>query len=192
MRAGVGLDAQALRAAPDLAAQLRIDDLRQSGWSVTGPTREGDGLTWVRASKPFSTPAQATAVMNELGGPQSPFQNLVLHQTRTLLKSKTAFSGVVDLSGGLSGFIDPDLRAKVGDDFKLDDSAFRFEVTARLPGETKVWRPPVGQRTVLQASAQGWRLVPVLPATGALVCATLAAGLTLRRRRSSASNRRGT
>ncbi|MDQ6909709.1 MAG: hypothetical protein M3Z84_02830, partial [Actinomycetota bacterium] len=94
VRAGVGLDAEATRAAPDLAAQLRIDDLRQSGWAVTGPTQEGDGLTWVRASKPFSTPAQATAVMNELGGPQSPFQNLVLRQTRTLLKSKTALSGV--------------------------------------------------------------------------------------------------
>jgi hypothetical protein len=183
VRAGVGLDADAAKAAPDLAAELRVDDLRQSGWTVTGPSQEGDGLTWVRASKAFSTPAQATSVMNELSGPQGPFQNLVLRQTRTLLKSRTAFSGAVDLSGGLSGFVDPDLHSKIGDDFKLDGSAFRFEVTARLPGETKVWRPPVGRKTVLQASAEGWRLVPALPAAAALLCAVAAVVLVIRRRR---------
>ncbi|HEX8769662.1 MAG TPA: hypothetical protein VF711_02705 [Acidimicrobiales bacterium] len=183
VRAGVGLDADALKAAPDLATQLRVDDLRQSGWTVTGPSSEGDGLTWVRASKPFSTPGQASAVMGELAGVDGPFRDLALRQSRTLLKSKTAFYGVADFSAGTSAFVDPDLRAKLGDDLKLDNQAFRFEVTARLPGETKMWSPPVGQRTVLQASAEGWRLVPVVPAAVALLCAAAAVVLVVRRRR---------
>jgi len=186
VRAAVGLDADASKAAPDLAKQLRVDDLRQAGWTVTGPDNEGDGLTWVRASKPFSTPAQATAVMNELGGPKGPFRELVLRQHRSLLKSQTEFSGVVDLSEGLSAFVDPELQTKLGDSFKLDSGAFRFEVRADLPGTTRVWNPPIGQRTVLNASAESWRLVPVVPAVVALLCAGAAVLLVIRRRRRKA------
>ncbi|MDQ6927384.1 MAG: hypothetical protein M3159_01825, partial [Actinomycetota bacterium] len=89
VRAAVALDAQAAQGAPDLGAQLRVDDLRQAGWTVRGPTKESDGLTWVRASKPFSTPARATAILGELTGPQGPFRTLTLTQSRSLLKSRT-------------------------------------------------------------------------------------------------------
>ncbi|HUQ63332.1 MAG TPA: hypothetical protein VM121_06245 [Acidimicrobiales bacterium] len=183
MRAGVGLDVEAAKATPRLAEQLRVDDLRQSGWTVTGPQQEDDGLLWVRASKRFSTPGQATEVMNELGGIDGPFRDLTLRQDRTLLKSRTTFSGVVDLSGGMSTFLDPDLKAKLGDTFKPDEGAFRFAVTARFPGGTKEWSPPLGQKTVLHASAESWRLVPVVPAMVALLCAAAAILLVVRRRR---------
>lgn len=191
VRAAVGLDADAARGAPDLAKQLRVDDLRQSGWTVTGPDNEGDGLTWVRASKPFSTPAQANAVMNELGGTSGPFRNLVLRQDRTLLKSRTTFSGVVDLTDGMSAFVDPDLKTKLGDSFKLDDKSFRFEFTARLPGTEKAWQPPLGQSTALEASAESWRLIPAVPAALAVLCAGTAVVFVVRRR-SSAPDRRPT
>jgi hypothetical protein len=180
VRAGVALDAEAAKAAPDLASQLRVDDLRQAGWAVTGPRQEGDGLTWVRASKPFATPAEATAVMAELGGS---FRDLSLRQDRSLIKSRTTFSGVVDLTAGLSAFVDPDLQAKLGDSFKPDPGAFRFEVTARLPGAERVWRPAVGLRTVLHASAESWRLVPVVPGAAAVLCGVAAVVLVVRRRR---------
>jgi hypothetical protein len=183
VRAGVGLDAEAAQGAPELAKQLRVDDLRQSGWTVTGPAKEDDGLTWVRASKPFSTPAQATEFMNELAGADGPFRDLALDQDRTLLKNRTTFSAAVDLSHGMSAFVDADLKAKLGDDLKVDEGAFDFKVTARLPGETKTWNPPLGQTTVLQASAESWRLIPVVPATIAVLCAAAAILLVVRRRR---------
>ena len=51
VRAGVGLDADALHQIPDLRQQLKVDDLRKAGWTVVGPRKEGDGRTWVRATK---------------------------------------------------------------------------------------------------------------------------------------------
>nr|MDQ6928118.1 hypothetical protein [Actinomycetota bacterium] len=122
-------------------------------------------------------------ILGELTGPQGPFRTLTLTQSRSLLKSRTTFSGVVDLTGGTSAFVDPELRSKLGDGFKLDEKAFRFEVTARLPGETKTWSPPLGQQTVLHASAAGWRVVPVVPAVVAFLCAVGAVLLVVRRRR---------
>ena len=61
--AGVGLDADAVKEIGDPATALRVDDLRRAGWQVEGPRREDDGLTWVRASKPFADPEQAMASM---------------------------------------------------------------------------------------------------------------------------------
>jgi hypothetical protein len=107
----------------------------------------------------------------------------VLRQERSLLKSRTTFSGVVELTGGMSSFVDPDLRAKLGDSFKVDDGAFRFRVEARLPGTDKVWQPPFGHRTVLRASTSSWRLVPAVPAALALLCALAAVVLVIRRPR---------
>ena len=49
----VGLDDEAVAKAGDLGSQLRVDDLRAAGWTVTDPTKEADGYTWVRATKPF-------------------------------------------------------------------------------------------------------------------------------------------
>src|SRR5205823_6678314 len=76
VRAGVGLDADAVKQVPDLASQLKVDDLRRAGWTVTGPRKEGDALTWVRASKPFSRPQDAARVVAELNGPNGPFRAL--------------------------------------------------------------------------------------------------------------------
>src|SRR5436305_3505228 len=119
--AGVGLDAEALAEVGDPATALRVDDLRQAGWEVVGPRKEGDGLTWVRVSKPFADPDQATADMAELSGPGGPFKDFRLVRTKSLLRSKTTFTGVLDLAGGLSGLSDPDLTAKLGDvDLGLD------------------------------------------------------------------------
>ena len=36
---GVGLDDEAVAKAGDLGSQLRVDDLRAAGWTVTGPPR---------------------------------------------------------------------------------------------------------------------------------------------------------
>ena len=66
---------------PDLAAELQVDDLRRAGWRIVGPRREADGLTWVRASHPFSTPAGARRVIAQLTGPGGPFRGFALTHT---------------------------------------------------------------------------------------------------------------
>ena len=67
------------RAPADLAHQLRVDDLRAGGWQVVGPRKESDGLTWVRASKPFADPAEAERIVADLSGPTGPFHSFRAH-----------------------------------------------------------------------------------------------------------------
>lgn len=207
--AGVGLDAGALEEVDDLATALRVDDLRQAGWQVDPPRREGDGLTWVRAAKPFADPEEAAAVLGELSGPDGPFRDLRLVRTRSLTRSETTFTGTVDLSGGLAGLSDPELAETLADvDLGLDleglrrrfgdDLAEAVEVrfTAGLPGDLTtnapgrdgdraLWTPEPGQTVELEASSEAFRIDPVIPiAAGAVV--VVMAGLVVlgvRRRR---------
>jgi hypothetical protein len=205
--AGVGVDADALKQVGDLAAALRVDDLRQAGWDVQGPKKEGDGLTWVRASKPFADPASAQTTMAELSGPDGPFRDFHLVRTKTLLRSRTTFTGVVDLSHGLAGLADPDLTAKLGDvDLGLDLDGLRkrfgddlatsvqVEVAAGLTGKVTtnaphrdggraVWTPELGQTVQLQATSSAFRIDPRLPAAAGGLVLLLAVALLARRRR---------
>ncbi|MDQ4132131.1 MAG: hypothetical protein M3179_02755 [Actinomycetota bacterium] len=210
VRAGVGLDADALDKAGDLSGTLEIDDLRQAGWDVVGPRQEGDGLTWVRASKPFSSPEQADRILAELSGPEGPFRNLHLVQRRSFFHTRTSFNGEVDLSGGLTAFVDPQLEERLGGALGFDLEAlrkqfgpelgdvFRVEFIARLPGSVRAstgqssdgraeWLIEPGQRVNLDAQAAVLNLVPWLPAIGALlaVAAALAVALWHRRRSDS-------
>ena len=207
--AGLGLDADALKELGDPATALRVDDMRKAGWQVDGPRREDDGLTWVRASKPFAGPEQAAAVLGELNGPDGPFRDFRVVRTKSLTRSRTTFTGTVDLSGGLTGLSDPELAAAMGDvDIGLDLEGLRrrfgddlaravvVEVTAGLPGKTTtnapsrkgdraVWAPEPGQTVQLEASSSALRVDPLLIAAagGALVLVAAGLILALRRRR---------
>ena len=185
VRAAVGLDGNALRAVGDLAAALRVDDLRAVGWEVEGPRPEGDGLTWVRASRSFSDVDEARLALSQISGPDGPFRNLTFDRERSFLRTRTRLSGAVDLSGGLAGFADADLRTLLGDTVRLDpeglraelgadlDRAVQVQFEARLPGSVRsnapersgnrsVWRPLVGQQLTIEASSSGLK-VPVVP-----------------------------
>jgi len=148
VRAGVGFDAEALAQIGDLGAALRTDDLRQAGWEILGPTTEDDGLTWVRASKGFADPQEAAVVAAQLNAPGGPFTDLRVTRDRSLLRTRTSFAGVVDLSAGLASLSDDELQAALGDfDLGLDleglrrrfgDSLadrVRVQVSATLPGK---------------------------------------------------------
>ncbi|MBV8304939.1 MAG: hypothetical protein JOZ04_12055, partial [Acidimicrobiia bacterium] len=113
VRAGVGLDDDALQQIPNLAQQLRVDDLERSGWTVAGPRKEADGRTWVRATKPFANPAGAATAMRELNGPDGPFKDFRLTVERSFLRTKTSFSGTVDRVGA-QGLADPKLQQQLG------------------------------------------------------------------------------
>ena len=203
--AGVGLDDEAVREVGDLATALRLDDVRAAGWQVDPPRKEGDGLTWIRASKPFAQPEQVPAIVAELNGPDGPFRGFTVTRTKSLTRTKTTFTGTVDLAAGLTGLTDAELTAALGDiDLGLDADGLRtrfgdrlkVQASAGLPGEITtnapardggraVWAPELGQTIQLEASGSAFRVDPRLPiaAGAALLLAVGLLALLLRRRR---------
>ena len=178
VQATVTLDADAVAQLPDLAGDLRVDDLRQAGWEVTGPRPHGDGGAEIVASKPYSSAAEAAAVVAELAGPAGPFRDFRVEQERSFLRTRTSFLGTVDLSAGLDGFSDDALRERLGGsglgltpeqlEARLGgspDRVFAFRVVAALPGKVEsnapgaaggpaVWEPKLGEQLSLVASSE--------------------------------------
>ena len=184
VRAGVGLDGEALRELGDPAEELRLDDLRQSGWDVSGPEEEGDGLTWVRVAKRFGTADEAATVAAELSGPDGPFRDFRLERSRSFFKTRTSFSGLVDLSRGLAGLSDPALAERLGDhDLGLDRlrEGVTVKVEAALPGRTQTWEPAIGEQVRMEAASEVWNLLPLLPAAACVVFAAAAVAVLMRR-----------
>lgn len=198
VQVGVGLDEEALARIPDLAAQLRVDDLEQAGWDVADPVEE-DGFTWVRATKPFATPEEASAVLAEVTGAAGPVRDFTLTRERSLARTELGLRGTVDLSGGLEAFSDPDLAARLdGLPFGREleellggtpqDEAVRFTVYVGMPGAVTsnapeeapgaaLWHPRLGGEPVaLEASSSELRTTTVAwlaVAAGAVVVLVL-------------------
>ena len=198
IRAGVGLDREALAQVPDLAGQLQVDDLRRAGWRVVGPQRERDGLTWIRASHPFASPAGARRAVAQLAGPGGPFRGFALTHGGSRFRSRVRFTGTVDLGTGLAGFADAELERRLGAANPGVDAAtlkrrfgvdlerlLKVRVTARLPGRVRTWRPRVGAPPVrLDASSVAWDVRALgLTGVGALALALGAVTLLAGRRR---------
>jgi hypothetical protein len=202
----VALDDDAVSRFGDLAGELRVDDLRQAGWQVEGPRKEDDGLTWVRASRSFSGADEANAVLSQLSGPDGPFRDLRLTHSRSLLRTTTRLTGVVDLGAGAAAFGDADLAGRVGDTLPLDLNRLRNELgadadeelqvafEADLPGSVRanapqeggraVWRPALGQQVPVEASSEALALVPLVPVVaGLLLLAVVGAAFLVWRRR---------
>ena len=179
VRAAIGLDDEAVRELGDPATELRLDDLRESGWTVTGPAREPDGLTWVRLTKPFAEPEGAGRIAAELSGADGPFREFAVSRRRTFARTVTRFTGLVDLSKGLAGLSDPALAQAVGETgYRLDPDALgdrvQVRVEASLPGRTQTWQPRLGEQLRLDIESQTWNTRPVAAAVAALVFALAA------------------
>ncbi len=110
----VDADAQVVAAAPGLAEDLRVDDLRDAGWEVQGPAPSAGGGLRVVLTRPFASPEQATAVLAQLSGPQGPFHGLTLTREASPTAVRLALAGEVGVEGGMAAFADPDLLAAVG------------------------------------------------------------------------------
>ena len=111
----VGFDDDALRRVGDLDQQLRVDDLTQAGWTVDPAVKEGD-TTWVRAHHAFADPAQATALVGQLSGPDGPYRDVLVERSESLLSATYSVSGVIDPTAGFTMFGDPELLSAMGGD----------------------------------------------------------------------------
>jgi len=130
---GVGLDEEATASTLDFEEQLPIEDLVETGWVVAPPAIEPDGLTWVRAQKPFSRPDQLGPLMTEIAGEGGPFENFELIRTRSFARTQWEFSGEVDFRDGLESFTDPALvRELEGQPFGRSEEALRTEAGGSL------------------------------------------------------------
>ncbi|CAN5164198.1 hypothetical protein BH24ACT1_BH24ACT1_10400 [soil metagenome] len=177
----VDLDEEAANRLPDLAAQLRLDDLAAAGWDVEGPTATTGGSTLIVATKTFATPEDATQVLRDVSGPSGPLRGFEVVRRSSFLSTDYTFTGVVDLSAGVEGFVDEELRRSLeGSDLSLAradleeltgaplEETFRFQVRATLPGsltvagtgteegDTALWRPVVGERLTLAATSEAF------------------------------------
>ncbi|MDQ3980026.1 MAG: hypothetical protein M3314_10805 [Actinomycetota bacterium] len=186
VRAGIGLDGEALRELGDPARELRLEDLRQSGWDVIGPERDDDGLTWVRVAKRFATPEDASRVAAELSGQEGPFRDFRLERSRSFFKTRTSFSGLIDLSRGLAGLNDPALQEKLGDhDLGLERvrEGVKVRVEAELPGRTQSWEPALGEQVRMEVASEAWNLLPLVPAAAGVLFAVAALAVSVAARR---------
>ncbi len=203
----VGLDDDALRRAPNFVQSLRIDDLRNTGWTVTGPVKDTDGFTYVEATKPFADPQEAAQVFAQISGPNGPFRNFQITRTRSFARTKIGFTGTVDFTGGLNSFGDSDLAQQldgnpVGQDLKaLEqqlndtlDNVFQIRIAVQLPGSVTsnapgqatngaVWSPRLSQTGAVQltASSTSTRWVTILGAIAAVVGALVVVALLVAR-----------
>ena len=204
VRAVISLDKEAAAQVPDLARQLRLEDLEAAGWVVDGPRPSEGGGVVLEVSKGFASPAGATQVLQELGGEGGPFSSLRVSRQASLWKTKTALRGTVDLSKGLDAFGDARLTEQLGGPgLGLDQAAVERElgrplaealtvrVVGRLPGDTAsnapgagedVWPLPLGGTINVAASAEQWNTTR-LTFTAVAVSSGLALAMVLLRRR---------
>ncbi|HEY8058130.1 MAG TPA: hypothetical protein VID94_05230 [Acidimicrobiales bacterium] len=168
-------DAELLAKAPTAVQDLRLDDARAAGWTVTGPTTTDTGGAQVVLTKPFGTPEQATAILAEINGPNGPLRGLTLTQGREFAKVTTDLAGEVRLDGGLAAFADDALvqvagKVPLADQIAASgvplDQALGLTLTVDVPGQVTAttgttadgaitWAPPLveGQSTPLQLTA---------------------------------------
>jgi hypothetical protein len=106
-------DADVVTKAPGLAEDLRFDDAKAAGWTVTGPTAISGGGLQAELTHDFENPEEATALLQSINGSGGPLHGVLL--ARSIDQSGTTVSLVGSLRiDGLAAFADPDVLAAVG------------------------------------------------------------------------------
>jgi len=108
----VVLDAEAARQVGD-PSKLALSDLTDAGWRVDGPSTSDGGLRIV-AVRPFSSPEQLAAVLDEVGGAEGVFSGTSLEMTDGFATSSTSFRTTLTLSGDPAQFSDAALSELLG------------------------------------------------------------------------------
>ncbi len=108
------LDEAASARVPELDEMLETGDLAAAGWTVGPLETNASGGQIVSATKPFGTPAELQSVLDEIAGPDSLVRDLAVFRNRPFGAVELGFGGVLDPSGGLEQFSDPDLTGALG------------------------------------------------------------------------------
>ncbi len=95
-------------------ADLRVDDVKQAGWTVDGPADNATGGRQLVFTKAFHTQAEADRILSEISGPAGPLHDMRLVQKRGFAKITTTLQGEVGLDGGAAGLGDDELVQLLG------------------------------------------------------------------------------
>jgi hypothetical protein len=106
-------DAGVVSQAPGLAEDLRFDDAKKAGWTVSEPTPTSDGGLKVELAHPFANPEEATALLQSINGSGGPLHNVVVSRKVEEGGTTVSIKGSLRIDG-LAAFADPDVLAAVG------------------------------------------------------------------------------
>ncbi len=141
----VSLDDEAQARVGDLATELKLDDLTQSGWTIT-PPRHTNGEWVVSGSKPFGSPEGLQQVLDEVGGADGVFRGWTIELESGFGSTEWTVRGQVVLSGTLDQFGDAELTQTL-DGLALgrtpeelaaelgDGGTFPIELEVRMPAD---------------------------------------------------------
>jgi len=199
----------------DLSSGVRVEDLKQAGWTVEGPDPRPDGGVRVVATKPFVDAEGARLAVEELNGPKGIFQAFRIKRSRSFARTTTRFSGTVDFAKGIEAFGDAGLKEALGgseagiDLTRLEqvlngpvDDAVGVRLAVRLPGGMKtnaprqtsdgaLWELRMRDRIDLSAESSAWNVANLAAAAVVVLLAALALLALLVRRRHRPRGRSG-
>ncbi|MGI9646165.1 MAG: hypothetical protein ACR2O6_12740 [Ilumatobacteraceae bacterium] len=104
-------DAELVRQVPSLADDVVLDDVRDAGWIVTGPTPTADGGLTVTVTHDFDSADEATNLLRSLG---PPFNQMALQRGTSGDETTNQLTGLLGLPGGFADYADADLVAAAG------------------------------------------------------------------------------
>jgi hypothetical protein len=185
-------------------ADLRLDDVKQAGWTVEGPSDAAGGGRQVVFGKSFRTQAEADRILAELSGPAGPFHDVHLVQKRGFAKITTTLQGQIGLDGGVAGLGDDELVQLLGGQQVLQGltgtniaDQLLVSVTLKAPGAAAgpsagtgpmdgATRTPLSLKSVeTDHAAVRARTIAYASIALAVVIAVLAVSLMNRRRRAA-------
>jgi hypothetical protein len=194
VRVDVNLDSDASQAIGDPAAALLTADLEAQGWAVEALRRAADGTATFAVERSFRSASEANAVLDSLTGPAGPFHGVRLRRDRTLLSTKVAIGGAVDLRSGADLFGDAALARLTGSTSALGFDPVTVEAAEgrsltelvqlrlriELGDRSQTWPLAIGQATPVGLASTTWHGEAAV-GIGAVLAG--AAGLMLARRR---------
>jgi hypothetical protein len=173
-------DSEVVERAPGLAQDLRFDDVEKAGWEVTGPTVTDAGGLVVQLTHRFATPAEATALLTSLNGPDGPFQGVQFLRTEDDAAITYTLRGVGRVNSGIAVFTDPDLLGAVGATPYVDEIAAAGLSPTEAVGITfSVDLPGAVDESSVDPEAEAEGLTWAIPLDGASVDLSATSTLSL-------------